>query len=147
MKRFIYGALGILLLFALLLPGCSSGGGGGGKEIVVTYSSHQVDSIGNLFITYTPKAGNIYLVLDITVENRGYDTFPLEPLSFALVVNGTNYKRAVINGLENEMLLGVVKNNTSKVSALLFEVPEGTVSFDLQCQPSEGNYTFRFVKQ
>jgi hypothetical protein len=147
MKRYIIGALGILLLVALLLPGCSSGGGGGGKEIVITYSSHQVDQIGTLLITYTPQPGNIFLVFDITVENRGYDTLPLEPLSFALMVDSTKYKRAVINGLENEMLLGVIKNNTTKTSALLYEVPEGTVNFDLQYKPSEGNFTIRYVKQ
>jgi len=146
MKKFVLGALGTLLLVALLLPGCSSGGGSE-KEVVITYSAHQVDEIGTLLITYTPKAGNIFLILDITVENFGYDTVPLEPLSFAFVVNGTKYKRSVVVGLEKEMLLGIVKNNASNISTLCFEVPEGTVDYDLQYTPSEGNFTIRFVKQ
>jgi hypothetical protein len=146
MKKYILGALGILLLIALLLPGCSSGAKSGGKEVVITYSANTSSHIGTLLISFEPKPGNIFIVLDMTIENHGYATFALDPLAFSIVANGATYKRAMVVGLENEILMGVVKDNSSTTGKLAFEVPADTGSFDVQYK-GEDNDTIRWVKQ
>jgi hypothetical protein len=159
MNKFVYGAVGVLLLIALLLPGCSSGksttnpgstaltsSAGGGKQIVITYTATTIDQLTGYYIQAKPAAGNTYILLDMTIENHSNSAFNIDPLGFSMVANGVDYQRAFVFELKDAIQLGIVPVNGSLTGKLLFEVPEGTSDFTTKYQ-GDKNYNINWVKQ
>lgn len=149
MKKFVYIALGLLISIALLLPGCGGSKGGdsaGGKQIVITYTATPTDKLTGYYIQATPKEGNIFMLLDMTIENRSGGPFNIDPLGFFVVAGGTDYPRAFVFELQNAIQLGVVQDNGSLTGKLLFEVPAGTSDFTMKYQ-GDKPYKIQWVKQ
>jgi hypothetical protein len=159
MKKFVIGALGILLLIALLLPGCSSGksstnpgstaltsSAGGDKQIIITYSGVSAEDFSGTYYQNIPQAGNIYIIVDITIENHSNSAFNIDPLGFSMVANGVDYQRAFVFELKDAIQLGIVPVNGSLTGKLAFEVPEGTSDFTMKYQ-GDKNYNINWVKQ
>jgi hypothetical protein len=149
MNRFIYGALGTLLLITLLLPGCSSGQSGTvteSKQIVITYTAIKSDELSGTYFQNKPQAGKVYLVLDITIENRSDEPFNIDPLGFLLVAKSVQYKRAFLFEVEDAIQLGIVPISGRVEGRLVFEVPEDIGSFDMQYN-GDKTYNIKWVKQ
>ena len=144
MKRYIKmplkKALPLLFIGALVLvatTGCikstttqnASGAGSGNSGIGVAISSQQTASqIGSGLLTDTPKAGDVFLIYDVTVTNINQKNWDIgNPYYFKLsTAGGTVYEIASSTFLGDKALTPV--SNTlpgEKVSGqIAFEVPQ-----------------------
>ncbi len=63
------------------------------KFIAVDYSASYAPKLGESFVA---RAGTIYLVLDLEIENHGYETFNTNPMFWSVVIRGQDYRSEVI---------------------------------------------------
>jgi hypothetical protein len=102
--------------------------------IKISYSSSLNSTLKPLGIPPS-NAGDTFLVIDITVENLGYQNFTANPFKDMYVVVGGNiYNVSVVYlfpGLGNAGFPSSINlNNTQSASGdVVFEVPQGSTSF------------------
>lgn len=94
-----------------------------GQQIIITYSATTMTQIGTGYMADTPKAGYVYLVLNMTIQNQGYDSFSVNPFYFSVVVSNVKYHTAFVTELDNELGWADVMNGGSMSGNLAFEVP------------------------
>jgi len=119
------------------------------QEIIITYSSITVTQL-----LFTPTPGNIYLVVNITVENDGYNSFDLGSygevyaMDFYIVANGVRHDvEAFETGhLQNYLQPIKVPNGGEASGNLVFQVPTQTTTFSLEYGGS-GTYNIQWIKQ
>lgn len=118
------------------------------KDVTISFSSSLKNSVtvsaGGQTATMEPSAGDIFLQVDMTIKNNGYDKFNTNPLYFELVVNNVaytlNYNSFII---DNRLQIVNVLNGGSTSGSLLFEIPqsESSASFSMDyggyCDSSE----------
>ncbi len=157
MKLRFYGIIVITLLTVVLLTGCGSSQSGTenepttsnaatDKEIVITYSVTKTNQIGDgLFMAVAPS-GSIYLMLDMTIENHGYDVFSTSVFFFKVVVNNKKYGYISSESIENQLRSADIPNNGSINGNLVFQIPADADSFDIEYKDAQ-LYNMRWVKQ
>ncbi|MGD1119790.1 MAG: DUF4352 domain-containing protein [Dehalococcoidales bacterium] len=159
MRKYVGGALIILLIMALLLPGCSSGKSGSNtnpgstttnpsnsKAIVITFTVNTVTQIKGYYMTNTAKDGDVYIVLETTIENHSNDAFNIDPMNFYVIAGGISYRQAMLLDIDNAIQLGVVKKADTLKGKLVFEVPAGTTDFTMEYH-GDKSYNIQWVKQ
>lgn len=147
--------LALVLLASLLLPACAKPAPAPAptpapttQRIVITYSSTTMTQIGTGSIANTPSPGSIYLVLDMTIQNQGYDSFSINPVFFSIVVNNVKYSMAFIMGLDNQLKLVDILNGGTTQGKLAFEVPSQVTTTGFQVTYSAFEpYNIQWVKQ
>ena len=102
------------------------------KRIIIEYSSITTQQIGEW---NKAKPGYVYLVLDLHIENQGYDSFSTNPLNFSVVVNNVEYNVAFVVGLENKL---------KAVDLLSGGKARGTLVFEVPTEVSSGGYQIRY---
>jgi hypothetical protein len=147
MKHYIYVVIAILVLTALIWSGCGSGGTANnnttssntetttttyeGQVIVITYSVTTSGEMAGKWSFSPPRAGYFFLILNLNIENHGYNKFSVSQYFFTITVNGQEYTASYVNGLPDKLVSGDVHDNESKGGNLAFEVPEGTTDFEI----------------
>jgi len=101
-------------------------------RIIIEYSSTTTQRIGEWS---EAKPGYVYLVLDLHIENQGYDSFSTNPLFFYVVVNNVKYSAAFVMGLESEL---------KAVDLLDRGKTAGKIAFEVLPEVSSAGYQIRY---
>lgn len=144
MKWYTYVIVGIILITALILPGCGSSQSGNnqttsttsttysGQVIIINYSAKTIDFSGpEAWSSTPPREGNVFLLVSLHIENHGYDSFRATTNFFYIKIGDVKYTPTFMNGANNEITGGDVLDNTTLDGNLAFEVPVGTTDFDI----------------
>ncbi len=146
MKWYVYIIVGILVIAALILPGCGSSQNDNnqsntntqtttssyeGQVIVITYSTSTIDEYGMGLSSTPPKEGYVFLLVNLHIENHGYSTFSVSNFFFTIKVNGKQYTNTSMTGANDELVGGTLHDNESTGGNLAFEVPEDTTDFEI----------------
>ena len=117
--------------------------------ITISYSSTPASLIGTAVFLSEPGPGFVYEIVNMTIQNNGYDSFDVYPQTdFYAVVDGLEYSTtAEVSYLENEFPdeLGILDGGTV-TGNLAFGVPEGTTAFSMQ-YGGYGDYNIQWVQQ
>lgn len=115
------------------------------KNIIIKYSSTTTNQIGDW---NEADPGYTYLVLDLDIENRGYDSFSTNSFYFSVVVNKVEYDVAFVVGLENELKMVDLLNGGKARGTLAFEVPTEVSSVGYQIKyEAFTRYDIDWIKQ
>jgi tetratricopeptide (TPR) repeat protein len=111
--------------------------------VFVTSKASAYDHISN----YSLDLGNMYLVLDLTIRNQGYDNVEIDTKDFSIIINNTQYdlERESWYNLtsigrqylldENNAYLGL-GSGTHKEGSIVFQVPlEKDIKYELKWTP------------
>jgi hypothetical protein len=115
------------------------------QKILIAYSSTVMTQIGTGDFPDRPSSGYVYLVVDMTIENQGYDSFSSNPFYFSVVINNVKYSTAFVTELENELQPVDVLNGGTVQGKLAFEVPTGTTTFS-PIYEGFSNYNIQWVR-
>jgi hypothetical protein len=99
--------------------------------------------IGDVY-SDTASSGYIYLVLDITIENKGYDYFNTNRFGFFVIANNIKYEPAFVFSLDNELNTLDVLNGGKLRGKIAFEIPEETSAYTLG-HNNYGDYNITFI--
>ena len=116
------------------------------KEIVIGYSSYTTDQIVEW---NRADPGYTYLVIDLDIENRGYDSFNTSCSCFLVIVNNVKYEYSdAVLDLE-DCLRNVDLLDGGRISGkTVFEVPEEVVRSGYQLKyESWEEYSIQWIKQ
>ena len=118
------------------------------QRIVITYSATTMTQIGTVYSAEIPDNGDVYLVLDMTIQNQGYDSFLLDPGNCLVWVQQVRYYTAEIR-LEGMLSPATVPDGGTVSGKIAFEVPSSSLS-NTGFQPTYINapkYTIQWVRQ
>lgn len=113
------------------------------SKVIVEYSGTKKDKIGSGTFADTPDEGNVYLILDITVKNKGYDSVSTNPFNFGVIVNKQKRDAAFVTNLENEIETVELMDGGTESGKIAFEVPEGTTEYELVFE----DYNIEYVER
>ena len=114
-------------------------------QIIITYSSTTMTQIG--FATQ-PSSGHVYLVLDMTIENQGYDSFNLNPFYFAVVVDNVRHGIAIAVELDNGLKAAAMLNGDTVQGKLAFEIPQEASTTDFRVvYQALAHYNIEWIEQ
>ena len=100
------------------------------RKVIITFSPTLLTQIGTGYYPEKPDKGNIFLVLDMTIENKGYEEFNTNPNYFYVVINNIKYDYSwASSGLDNRLPTIDLLNNGKVSGQLAFEVPTGSANF------------------
>ncbi len=105
-------------------------------EIRMSYSTSYTNTIGGL----QPSSGRTFLLIHLTVDNRGYQNFTANPFrDMYVVTNGQTYNvSAAYFFLSNPFPTSNLRNNDSANGDVAFEVPQVIAPFTPQWRLSLG---------
>jgi|GEM_PF-4570542 len=98
------------------------------QSIIISYSSTVENeikyTIGGYPYTIQPDSGKVFLVVNMTIKNEGYDKFSVNPFYFNAIVNNIQYgydsnSYYLVNYLESVDVL----NNGTLTGSLAFQIP------------------------
>jgi hypothetical protein len=98
-------------------------------EIRVTYSWSYTNTIAG---GGEPSEGLTFLIISLTMENRGYPSFTADPFKEMFVLAGSRSYNvsALFIFLQNPFPRATIPDGGQKSGDVLFEVPQGTSSFE-----------------
>lgn len=115
------------------------------KMVTIEYSSTTTQQFGEWS---KAKPGYVYLVLDLHIDNRGYDSFSTNPLYFYVVVNNVKYSVAFVMGLEDELKVVDLFSGGKTAGRIAFEVPAEVCSTGYQIRyEAFRDYNIKWVKR
>jgi hypothetical protein len=96
------------------------------KEITISYFLTVRTHIGVGDLSVTPKTGNVYLVVNMNIQNHGYESFKMYPcLNTCVVIGDIKYSTAPVLDLENRLPDEIVIQNGDNIEGkLAFELPK-----------------------
>ena len=112
--------------------------------ITISYSS--TTQIGTAMFPDELSPGFVYIIVNMTIQNNGYESFDIYPQNdFYAVADSVLYSTTPVSYLENELPgeFGILDGGTV-TGSLAFEVPEGTTAFSMQY---EGYGNIQLVQQ
>jgi hypothetical protein len=104
----------------------------GSENITITYSSRTADSI-------TKQSGDVvqagsgihFLILNVTIENYGYDSFSTYPLFFHVIADGVTYNYYFsVSEIQNWETTDLLSRKTFQ-GELVFLLPDSASTFTL----------------
>ena len=119
-----------------------------GRSIIVTYSGISATQIGTGSFPVKPTSGNIFMVVNLTIQNQGYASFSVMDWYFKLNLSNTEYNCENISVLQNRLSTADVLNGGSLTGQMAFEIPASSAyqNFELDyLGPSIG--TINWIKQ
>lgn len=152
MKWYSYVAIGILVIIALIMPGCGSSENATttttyeGQVIVITYYSAPFESISGGVSSSPPSEGNMFLLVNLKIENHGYTTFKVSHYHFSIEVDGQKYVDSFLFDLPDQLTSITLHDGDSIQGNLVFEVPEGTTDFEI-FNKYASSYNIQWIKQ
>jgi hypothetical protein len=115
--------------------------------INVSYTSTIASQIGTGNLADHPEAGCVYLIVNMSIQNNGYESFEIYPWTdLFVVVDGVAYFKAIVKQLGNQLpgILKVIDGGTL-TGNLAFEVPEGATTFSMRYE-GFSDYNIRWVQ-
>jgi len=100
----------------------------------------------------SPDPGKMFLVIDLTIENHGYDSVDTNPYRFKVTVDNVQYDIAGVSysldSIDKAMLDSVTLKDGGKISgSLAFQVPGTTTDYSFEYVPySWENYDVKYGK-
>ena len=118
-----------------------------GQQIVITYSATIQNQIGSGDFADKPSPGNVFLVVNMTINNLGYDSFSVNPFYFSLASNNIKYSSSFYSySLPNNLQSVDILNGGSLTGSLAFEVPSGTATYSMQYEGIFTTYNIQWIK-
>ncbi|XHH10460.1 MAG: DUF4352 domain-containing protein [Candidatus Bathyarchaeia archaeon] len=102
----------------------------------VTYSS-LVNQYG---LTDTPNPGNVWLVINMTITNKGYNSFNTNPNYFTVTINNIKYSYDAETFSYGNWNTVDILDGGSFNGSLVFQVPSSTTTFTLNYERFGVNY-------
>ena len=147
-----------ILMMAVIVSGCvsqpsqsqstnvgSNSGPDKQKEIIVKYSAKTIATINDFA---KPKAGNVFLVITMTIENHGYDTFNTNMLWFSVTSNNIKHDASFETGnLADKIDTVDLLDGGSTKGSIAFEVPAGTTDYSIIYKQIGRDYNVVYQKQ
>jgi hypothetical protein len=104
----------------------------GSEKITITYSSRTANSItkesGDVV---QAGSGNHFLILNVTIENYGYDSFSTYPLFFHVIADDVTYNYYFsVAEIQNWETIGLLSRKTFQ-GELVFLLPDSASTFTL----------------
>lgn len=118
------------------------------RSIIVTYSGTTATQIGTGPFPVKPAVGNVFMVVNLTIQNQGYASFSVMDWYFKLNLSDTEYNREDITTLQSKLSTADVLNGGSLTGQMAFEIPSSSAyqTFELDyLGPSIG--TINWIKQ
>ena len=149
------GCLGLVVIVALALGAYfvydtllqETPPAGGGNRITIRYSSSIMESYDAAYGKQEPDSGYTYLVLNLDIENQGYESFYVNPTDFSVVVNNVEYDWTPV-GLENALESVHVLDGGTISAGLAFEVPTEVHSAGYEPRHwSQWDYNIEWVRE
>lgn len=98
------------------------------KFIAVDYSASYSLKLGEFFVA---RAGSIYLVLNLEIENHGYETFNTNPMFWSVVIDGQDYRSEIVL-IGDDLEAGSVADGGSTSGRVAFIVPRTAEGAELE---------------
>ncbi|MEM2955231.1 MAG: DUF4352 domain-containing protein [Nitrososphaerales archaeon] len=103
------------------------------KGITIKYTYTTMDSVSS----WKADAGKTLLVVNMTIENHGYDSFYLDPSNFEAVVDSVVYRHSIITHFLDDvgyipMQPVYLLDKGKVVCAIAFEIPKDYQSISLR---------------
>ena len=116
--------------------------------VTISYTSTTTSQIDNWFIHDYPGAGNVYLVVNMSISNlAGPSLFTVYQDTFVVTANNVRYSCSGDSAdLGNSLLWNYAGSGGPLNGSLAFEVPEGTTVFSMGYEGGE-NFTIQWVPQ
>lgn len=117
-----------------------------GKKIIITYSSNITNKVGE---REWQKAdpGYTYLILDLDIENQGYESFSTGRSAFSVVVSNVGYDVTYV-GLDDMLKVVDLLDGGRITGKLAFEVPEDVTDVGYQVRyESVREYNIQGIKR
>jgi len=101
------------------------------STVLVTYSASTTSHIGEAHHT-TP--GHTYLVIDLFIENKGYESVSVNPFSLYVVIDRVEHGTHLVLP-QDPLTLVQLGDGDSTSGKVVFEVPEEAASggYELKC--------------
>jgi hypothetical protein len=159
MKWYTCLVIAILVITALILPGCGSGQSDSsqttsttetttyeGQVIVINYSATVADAEGGKWSFSPPKPGYMFLVVSFNITNHGYERFTVSQFFFTITVNGKEYDAAYVTGLIDKLAPNDLHDNESAHGNLAYEIPEGNTDFTISYKYAS-SFNIQWIKE
>ena len=139
----------LLLSFGQGGTGTSTGTvtGTGTDTITIKYSMSSAQKLGDF--SEAPK-GKTYLILNLDIENNGYDSFFVSPIALNIVINGAKYSSSMDSYYLDNSLSSVDLIDGGKISGnLAFVVPilNNYNNVSLAYDTMLGKFNIKWVKK
>ncbi len=150
----IAGALAVSVLILVVLFGpmlnINVSNTGPAPEVKVSHSSRFTDTIaGGSGDELRASEGETFLIISLTVENRGYSSFDADPRLDMYVVAGTASYNVSLSAqffLSGSFQPTTIQNGASARGDVVFQVPQGTSSFQPGWRVASGQFKISFVQ-
>lgn len=100
-------------------------------NIAISYSNETVQSIVEPLGVDYPKSGKVFLVVNMTIRNNGYDRFSANTFYFHVIVDKVNYNVDRETYVVNNWNTTDVLNGGIFKGTLVFQIPANATSFTL----------------
>jgi hypothetical protein len=111
------------------------------KNITISYSAETADVVTTIYgDDIQSDSGRDFLILNITIDNNGYDSFNTNPYWFKVTVGNIAYRfdyHLVL--MENWMTVDVLDGETFQ-GTIMFQIPESASSFTLDYESAFNEY-------
>ena len=99
------------------------------KMITISYSSTIKKQIGDGYFADTPKPSNVYLVVNMNIDNQSGKSFKMYPrINTYVIIKNIKYRPAPVLNLENRLPGKIDILNEGHIEGkIVFEVPEDAV--------------------
>ncbi|UCC57593.1 MAG: DUF4352 domain-containing protein [Candidatus Bathyarchaeum sp.] len=138
---FIVVFVPILLFGLVFLVGNYLASPAESKNITISYSSQTADVVTTIYgDNIQSDSGKDFLILDMTIDNNGYESFSTNQYWFHVIVEDIEYDfdyHSVL--LEDWMTVDVLDGETFQ-GILMFQIPESASSFTLVYESAFSEY-------
>jgi hypothetical protein len=119
----------IVVLAVLLMIGCAAAE----QYVQINYAGTSYDKIGYS----SPDPGKKFLVVDLAIENYGYDSVETNPYRFTVTIDNVEYDIAGVSysldSIGKAKLDNVKLKDGGKISgSLAYQVPAATTSYSFR---------------
>ena len=113
-------------------------------EIVMKYSATTASQIG---VWHVAKSGHTYLIVDLDIENKGYESFSTNPLNFYVVVDRVRYSTAWVI-LDGDLEVVSLLDGGKTSGRIAFEVPQDVMRLGYELvYDSFRTYDIKWIEQ
>jgi hypothetical protein len=121
------------------------------KSVTISYtmvtkqSFVWIDPIGTSQVQQA-DSGKVFLELDMTIENNGYDRFDTNPYYFKAFADNVKYTVDIYTFYQNKWAKVFVLNGETFGGTLLFQIPESASSYAVSYEAVLSNYNIIWTK-
>jgi hypothetical protein len=121
------------------------------KSVTISYtmvtkqSFVWIDSIGTSQVQQA-DSGKVFLEVDMTIKNNGYDRFDTNPYYFKAFADDVKYTVDIYTYYQHKWDIAIVLNGETFGGTLLFQIPESASSYAVSYEAVLSNYNIIWTK-